>query len=116
MPERIQYDSLRENFDQDVKVKQWHIGFFGHYRPGTEHGKCALGQYCQCALYADLFSNFEEDHRSPQEQRQADLDIEVRHLKRKYSDKWMKYYPYHLDEDFDDQCGNPYDYPELKGD
>ena len=110
VPERIQYDSLRDNFDQDVKAKQWHMGFFEHCRPGTKHGKCALGQYCQCVLYADLFSNFEEDNRNPQEQRQADLEIEVRNIKRKYGDEWMKYYPYHLDENFDDQYGNPYDY------
>jgi hypothetical protein len=33
VPERIQYAAIRENFNQTVKVKQWHMGFFAHYRP-----------------------------------------------------------------------------------
>ena len=28
VPERIQYASIRENFDQEAKVKVWHTGFF----------------------------------------------------------------------------------------
>jgi hypothetical protein len=29
---------------------------------------------------------------------------------RKYDDDWMKYYLYHLDKNYDDENGNPYDY------
>jgi hypothetical protein len=38
------------------------------------------------------------------------LEIEIRHIKRKYDDDWMKYYPYHLDPNYDDENGNPYNY------
>lgn len=44
------------------------------------------------------------------EERAWILQIEIQHLKRKYDDDWMKYYPYHLDPDYDDEDGNPYDY------
>jgi hypothetical protein len=29
---------------------------------------------------------------------------------RRRGDDWMKYYPYHLDKNYDDENGNPYDY------
>jgi hypothetical protein len=38
------------------------------------------------------------------------LEIEIKHLKRKYDDDWLKYYPYHLDANYDDENGNPYDH------
>ena len=38
------------------------------------------------------------------------LEIEVEHIKRKYGDDWKKYYPYHLDPEYDDEHGNPHDY------
>ncbi|MCX6292245.1 MAG: hypothetical protein NT126_10845 [Bacteroidetes bacterium] len=110
VPERIQYACIRDNFNQEAKVKQWHMGFFEHCRTGTEHGKCALGEYCQCAFYADLFSGFVEEDLSPAEERARELEIEVQHLKRKHCDDWMKYYPYHLDAKYDDENGNPYNY------
>jgi hypothetical protein len=36
--------------------------------------------------------------------------MEVQHIKRKYGDDWVKYFPYHLDKNYDDEYGNPYDY------
>lgn len=110
VPERIQYAAIRENFDQQVKVKRWHMGFFALCRAGTEHGKCALGKYCQCAFYAELFSGFVDEELSPEEDRARELEIEVNHLKRKYGDEWMKYYPYHLDAKYDDENGESYNY------
>ena len=110
VPERIQYATIRENFNQSAKVKYWDMGFFEVCRPGTEHKQCTLGEYCQCAFYAELFADFEDEDLSPEEDRRRALDIEIRHLKRKYDDDWMKYYPYHLDPDYDDEKGNPYDY------
>jgi hypothetical protein len=110
VPERIQYACIRDNFSQEVKVKQWHMGFFEHCRPGTEHGQCALGEYCQCAFYGELFSGFIDEDLTPEEERARALEIEIRHLKKKYEDGWMKYYPYHLDANYDDENGNPYDY------
>lgn len=97
-------------FNQTAKVLQWQYGFFEVCRPGTEHGKCALGEYCECAFYADLFSDSEDEELTPEEERRRMLEIEIQHLKRKYDDDWMKYYPYHLDPDSDDEDGNPYDY------
>lgn len=110
VPERIQYNSIRDNFNQEVKVKRWHMGFFSLCRPGTEHKKCALGEYCQCAFYAEIFSGFSDEKLSVEEERARYLEIEVKHLKRKYGDEWMKYYPYHLDANYDDENGNPYNY------
>src|SRR6266536_3227561 len=96
VPERIQYAAMRDNFNQEAKIKHWHMGFFELCRLGTEHGKCALGEYCQCAFYAELFSGFTDEELSPEEERVRELEIEIKHLKRKHSDDWMKYYPYHL--------------------
>jgi hypothetical protein len=110
VPERIQYETIRQHFDQPAKVKYWDPGFFQVCRTGTEHKKCSLGEYCQCAFYAELFDGFEDEDLSPEEERSRAFDIEVKHLTRKYGDAWMRYYPYHLDPEYDDEDGNPYDY------
>jgi hypothetical protein len=110
VPERIQYVSLRDNFNQEAKVKQWHMGFFEFCRPGTEHRKCALGEYCHCAIFAELFSGFNDVDLSSKEERTRELEIEIQHLKRKYDKDWMKYYPYHLDAAYDDEKGDLYNY------
>ena len=110
VPQRIQYAAIRSNLNQDAKIKRWHTGFFEFCQPGTEHGKCALGEHCQCAFYAELFSGFSDSPLSPVEERALELEIEIKHLKRKYGEDWMKYYPYHLDANYDDENGNPYDY------
>jgi hypothetical protein len=110
VPERIQYAAIRDNFSQDVKVKTWHMGFFEMCRPRTAHDKCALGEYCQCAFYAQLFKDMIDEDLSPEEERERMLEIELKHIQRKYGDEWMKYYPYHLDKNYDDENGNPYDY------
>ena len=70
----------------------------------------SLGEYCQCAYYAEIFEDFEDEDLTPEEERRRSLEIEIRHLKHKYDDDWMRYYPYHLDPDYDDDNGNPYDY------
>ena len=110
VPERIQYSTIRQNFDQQVKVKRWHMGFFELCTPGTKHGECALSQYCQCAFYAELFSGFCDEELSPEEERAKHLEIDIIHLKKKYAEEWMKYYPYHLDSNYDDENGQPYNY------
>jgi hypothetical protein len=110
VPDRIQYATIRDMFDQTAKVLQWQSGFFQVCRPGTAHGKCALGEYCQCAFYADLFSGSDDEELAPEEERKRMLETEIRHLKRKYDDEWIKYYPHHLDPEYDDEDGNPYDY------
>ncbi len=110
VPERIQYAAIRDNFNQSAKLKRWNMGFFALCRPGTEHEKCAFGEYCQCAFYAELFSGFTDEEISPEEERAIHLEIEIKHLKVKYGEEWMKYYPYHLDANYDDGNGNPYNY------
>jgi hypothetical protein len=110
VPERIQYECIRDNFDQQAKVKRWHMGFFETCKPGTEHGTCALGEYCQCAFYQEIFSGFIDEDLSPEEERARELECEIIHLKRRHGDDWMKYYPYHLDKNYDDENGNPYNY------
>lgn len=110
VPERIQYTVIRDNFNQQAKVKRWHMGFFELCRSNTEHGKCALGKYCQCAFYTEFFSGFSEQELSREEERAMHLENEINHLKRQYDDDWMKYYPYHLDANYDDENGDPYNY------
>lgn len=110
VPERIQYASIHENFSQQVKVKRWHTGFFELCKEGTEHGKCALGEYCQCAFYEELLSNFTDEEFTPEEARARALEMEVNHLKRKHGDDWLKFYPYHLDPKYDNENGEPYNY------
>lgn len=110
VPERIQYAAIRDNFSQQVKVKQWHMGFFEPCKPGTEHTKCALGEYCQCAFYAELFKDMVHEDLTPEEERARELEWEITRLKKKYDDDWMKYYPYHMDPKYDDENGNPHDY------
>lgn len=83
VPERIQYETIRINFNQTAKVKRWHMGFFELCSPGTSHKKCVLGEYCQCAFYAEFFSGFIDEELSPEEERLRHLDIEIRHIKRK---------------------------------
>jgi hypothetical protein len=110
VPERIQYFTIRDNFNQDVKVKTWRMGFFALCKKDTQHGKCPLGEYCQCAFYAALFADCIDEQLSPEEERARALEIEIQYLKRKYEDDWLKYYPYHLDKEYDDEYGNPYNY------
>jgi hypothetical protein len=86
------------------------IWVFDLCKPGTEHYKCALGTYCNCGLFAELFKDFVDEDFSPEEERARMLEMEIQYLQRKYDDDWMKYYPYHLDADYDDEYGNPYDY------
>lgn len=110
VPEQIQYAAIRDNFDQEAKIKRWHMGFFQLCRPGTPHGTCALGEHCQCRFYAELFAGFVDEELSPEEERARQLECEIKRLKRKYGKDWEKYYPYHLDPKYDDEDGNPYDY------
>lgn len=110
VPERIQYVTIRANFDQEAKVKQWHMGFFQLCRPGGPHDNCVLGEYCHCRFFQELWGNFVDEDVSPEEERARALEIEVEHIKRRYGDDWMEYYPYHLDPKYDDENGNPHDY------
>lgn len=110
VPLRIQYKTIRDNFNQPAKVKRWHMGLFEVCKKDTPHKQCSLSEYCQCAFFAEFFPKFEEEELSPEEERARMLQIEIEHLKRKYDDDWMKYYPYHLDANYDDEYGNPYDY------
>jgi hypothetical protein len=110
VPGRIQYETIRQNFNQDVKVRQWHMGFFEFCKPNTPHKTCTLGEHCQCAFFAELCEGMIDEDLSPEEERARALQIEIQHIKRKYEDDWMKYYPYHLDPNYDDENGKPYDY------
>jgi hypothetical protein len=110
VPERFQYECIRQNFNQDIILRQWHMGFFALCKKGTAPKQCALGKYCQCAFYEEFFEGFIDENLSPEEERARALEMEVSHIRKKYGDDWMKYYPYHLDKRYDDPEGNPYDY------
>jgi hypothetical protein len=43
VPERFQYETIRQNFDQDVRVYEWNDGFFEFCKTGTPSKTCALG-------------------------------------------------------------------------
>jgi hypothetical protein len=110
IPNRIQYTAIKENFNQDVELKNWPFTHFRLCRPGTEHAKCVLGEYCPCAYDQRLLSGDNDEYLTPDEERIIELEITVEAIKRKYGDDWLKYYPYHLDPIFDDDDGNPWDY------
>lgn len=110
VPESIQYETIRNNFDQPIKLKCLHMGFFRLCQPGTAHEQCALKEYCHCKFFDEMFGDMVDEELTPEEERARALEIEVSHIKRKYGDDWMKYYPYHLDKEHDDIYGNPYDY------
>lgn len=48
VPERIQYEAIRNNFNQQAKLKRWHMGFFVLCSSGAVYKKCAPGEYCEC--------------------------------------------------------------------
>jgi hypothetical protein len=110
VPERIQYETIRQNLNQEVKVRQWHMGFFEMCKSGTQHKTCTLGEHCQCTFYQELFKGYIHEELTPEEERVRALEIEVKHIRNKYGDDWMKYYPYHLDKKYDDENGKPYNY------
>ena len=110
VPEDLQYETIRNNFDQEVKIKTFHMSFFEFCKPGIPHKSCSLKDYCHCSFFKELFADMIDEDLSPEEERARYLEIEIRHLKRKYEDDWMRYYPYHLDPEYDDEYGNPYDY------
>ncbi|HFA51626.1 MAG TPA: hypothetical protein ENJ95_21645 [Bacteroidetes bacterium] len=111
VPERLQYKALRENFDQEAVQKRWHMGLFETCKKGTPHGQCALGEeYCQCAYFAELHKDMVDEDLTPEEERARELDCEITYLKIRHGSDWMRYYPYHLDPDYDDKDGNPHDY------
>lgn len=110
VPPRTEYTAMRAAWPQAIRVKRWHMGFFDWCLPDTLHGACALGEHCQCAFYESLREQFTDEPLSPEEERRRMLEIEIRHIQRKYGDDWMKHYPYHLDPEYDDEYGNPYDY------
>ena len=86
------------------------MGFFEMCKSGTPSKTCVLGEYCQCAFYEELFSERIVEQLTPEEERSRALEIEVRHIRKKYGDDWMKYYPYHLDKNYDDESGKSYNY------
>ncbi|MEM1120003.1 MAG: hypothetical protein AAGJ18_06105 [Bacteroidota bacterium] len=110
MPTRTKYQVVRQHFQQEAIQKEWHMGFFELCFTNTSHPDCLMGEACHCAYFEEMSKNWIEDTRTPEEQRAAELEIELQYLRRKYGDEYMKYYPYHLDPEYDDEEGNPFDY------
>ena len=100
VPSRVQYHTIRENFSQEIILKRFNMGFFKLCEDGTKHTKCALGEYCQCKFYDDFFSGPEPIEIAEDESIQQ---IEIQHLKRKYGDRWFKYYLYYFDREEEDE-------------
>lgn len=110
IPLRAKYQILQKNWKQEAIQKAWHYGFFNTCFEKKAHDECIMGAGCECRYFEELHASFEPDNRTPEEQRAAELEIELTHIKRKHGDDYMKYYPYHLDPKYDDENGNPYDY------
>lgn len=110
LPERLEYEVLRTNFSQEAIIKRHHQGFFQTCKDGTDTATCIVGDRCHCAYFNEMRKNWIEEDLTPEEERRRELDCEITHLKRRHGSDWMKYYPYHLDPDYDDENGNPYDY------
>lgn len=110
MPIRIKYKVLQTNFRQTAIQKRWHDGFFETCKENKSHPDCLMGEYCHCAFFEEMFKDMIDEDLTPEEERARDLEMEITYLKRKHGRDWMKYYPYHLDPNYDDEFGNPYDY------
>ncbi len=109
-PERVEYEVLRANFRQEAIIKRWHIGLFSICPPNTPLDTCLMGEHCQCRFFDEMSANWIEEDLTPEEERARELQWEIQYLKKKHGDRWMRYYPYHLDPDYDDENGNPHDY------
>lgn len=109
-PVRDQYKVMRKYWDQELPMLQHNMGFFETCPDENSIDTCLLGDKCHCRFFQEVGADFVEEDLTPEEERARELEIEVRHIKRKYGDDWMKYYPYHLDPDYDDEYGNSYDY------
>ena len=115
-PLRTQYQVMRTYWDQELPMLQHHMGFFDVCPDKDSFDSCLLGDKCHCRFFKEMFADCVDEDLTPEEERARELDIEVRHIKKKYGSDWMKYYPYHLDPEFDDDYGNPYDYGFGDGD
>ena len=56
-----------------------------------------------------MFAGFTDEESTPEEERARALEIEIMHLKRRHGSEWKKYYPYHLDANYDDENENRFD-------
>lgn len=110
VPVRICYQVLRKYYDQELPMLQWNMDFFDVCPTKQTYEECLLGEGCHCRFMDEMRANQIVEELTPEEERARELDIEIRHIQRKYGDDWMKYYPYHLDPEYDDESGNPYDY------
>jgi hypothetical protein len=109
-PIRDQYKVLRAYWDQELPMLQRNMGFFETCPEENTIDICLLGDRCHCKFFKEMSADWVDEDLTPEEERARALEIEVRHIQKKYEDDWMKYYPYHLDPDYDDENGNPYDY------
>lgn len=110
LPVRIRYQVLRKYYDQERAMLQWNTDFFDVCPTEQTYDQCLLGEGCHCRFFDELRAGWIENELTPEEDRELELEMEIKHLQRKYGDEWIKYYPYHLDMDYDDEFGNPYDY------
>jgi tryptophanyl-tRNA synthetase len=69
VPERIQYSVIRHNFNQQAKVKRWHLGLFEVCKENTALSECMFGEYCQCSYFKEMFADFVDEELSPEQER-----------------------------------------------
>jgi len=88
VPERLQYQVIRANFDQQVPTIKVRHFTFSFCKESICREDCLLGtQYCHCLFFDDFFDKF-----SPTKEESTDIGIDPFKqylLKRRYGEDWL---------------------------
>jgi len=91
VPERLQYQVIRVNFNQQVPTSKVRYFTFSFCEESACRDNCLLGpEYCHCLLFESFFNKFA--HRK-EETEALDMDINPLKqyiLKRRYGAQWFK--------------------------
>lgn len=61
VPERTQYEVIRQRYDQHSPLLYANMHFFEFCDPGEKRGNCLLGDYCHCRFFDNLLADHAED-------------------------------------------------------
>jgi len=90
VPERLQYQVIRANFNQQVPTIKVRHFTFSFCEEEACRKECILGtEYCHCLFFDDFFDKFAHTNEATEE---IDLDNDPYKqymLKKRYGDQWM---------------------------
>lgn len=87
VPEVIQYQTLRQMWEQEHAWLRWHQNFFDFCEPGQAHGTCEMGsEYCHCKFIADMRSEFEDEEPWTEEDEERFWEDYERRKRRRWDD------------------------------